>query len=63
MIITIDEEATIGEAVELMHENGIGALLVTREEEGGVAAAGNLGVLHGPVLCWGGAPVSIFGAG
>jgi len=42
MIITIDEEATIGEAVELMHENGIGALLVTREEEGGVAAAGLL---------------------
>ncbi|NPA84966.1 MAG: CBS domain-containing protein [Crenarchaeota archaeon] len=42
MIITIDEDATIGEAVELMHENGIGALLVTRQEGDKTRAAGIL---------------------
>jgi CBS domain-containing protein len=42
LVVTIDEESTIGDAVELMHENGIGALLVTRKEEGSVKATGIL---------------------
>ncbi len=42
MVITIDENATIGEAVELMHENGIGALLVTYQDEDGRTKAAGL---------------------
>ena len=42
IVVTIDEEATLGDAVELMHENGIGALLVTRVEEGVAKASGLL---------------------
>ncbi len=42
IVVTIDEEATIGDAVELMHENGIGALLVVRETEEGSKAVGLL---------------------
>jgi len=42
IVVTIDEEATLGDAVELMHENGIGALLVTRVEDNVAKASGLL---------------------
>ncbi len=42
LIITIDEDATIGDAVERMHENGIGALLVVKRTEEGTKASGLL---------------------
>jgi len=42
LVVTIDEESTIGDAVERMHENGIGALLVVKRTEEGAKASGLL---------------------